>query len=145
MRFLVVSVLLVLLGCGSRASEDVPPTAAVALPSELAQVLRAYEAAYARGDSTAMAALFAPDGFLLPLNRPLIRGGDAVAGALSREGGALTLVPVAYGLADSVAYIIGTFGAERSAAVGGKFVLALRRGASGEWRVAADIANPNGR
>jgi ketosteroid isomerase-like protein len=145
MRLLAICVLFTIPGCGSRTSADVPPASAVSLPPELAQVLRTYEGAYERRDSTALAALFTPDGLLLPLNRPPVRGGDVVGGALSREGGALSLVPIAYGLSDSVAYIVGTFGAERSAAAGGKFVLALRRGVSGQWRVAADIANPNGR
>jgi hypothetical protein len=55
------------------------------------------------------------------------------------------LVPTAYRTSDSVGYIVGTFGAERSATEGGKFVLALARRAGEPWRIAADIANVNGR
>jgi hypothetical protein len=53
------------------------------------------------------------------------------------------LVPIAYAISDSAGYVIGTFGAERSAREGGKFVLALKRTGGGPWSIAADIANPN--
>lgn len=145
MRFLAVTPLAALLACGSSPAVDAAPISPVVLPPALAQVLRAYEVAYSGRDSVALAALFASDGILLPLGTPPVVGHAAVAGELAREGGPLTLVPIAYGASDSVAYVIGTFGAERSAADGGKFLLALRRDASGRWRVAADIANPNGR
>ena len=143
MRHTPVALLLLIVGCSPGASENTAPIPPVALPAELEQVLRGYESAYQRRDSSALAGLFTPDGMLLPVGKPVIRGQAAVGRELSREGGALTLVPIAYGLADSVAYITGTFGAERSATAGGKFVLALQRSSSGEWRVAADIANPN--
>ena len=130
-------------GCEPSTSREVPPLAAVTLPPELAQVLRDYEGAYARRDSSALAKLFAPDGYLLPLGDAPVHGNEVVAGRLAREGGALSLVPIAFSVSDSVGFVVGMFGAESSASAGGKFVLALRRDATGVWRVAADIANPN--
>lgn len=130
-------------GCDAGPPASAPPLPSVPLPAELGRVLRDYEAAYARRDAGALAGLFAEDGFLLQPGGPPIRGRAAIAAALQGEGGALVLVPTAYRLGDSAAYIIGTFGAERAADEGGKFVLALERRAAEPWRIAADIANPN--
>jgi ketosteroid isomerase-like protein len=145
MRMLVVLALFAVSGCRPRAPEEARSLPAVSLPAELDRVLRDYESAYAQRDSSALAVLFADDGILLPLGRHAVRGAGEVAAELSREGGSLALVPVAYGISDSVGYIVGTFGAEQAADKGGKFVLALRRRAPGPWRIAADIANPNRR
>lgn len=142
-RQIAVAALVATLACNADTPANTPPLPSVPLPAELEQVLRDYEGAYARRDAGALAELFAEDGHLLQPGRPAIRGRSAIAAALQGEGGALALVPTAYRLGDSVAYIIGTFGAERSADEGGKFVLALERRAAGPWRIAADIANPN--
>lgn len=130
-------------GCAAESPANAPPLPSVALPAEFDRVLRDYEVAYSRRDAAALAELFAEDGLLLQPGRPPVRGREAIATALQGEGGALALVPTAYRLSDSAGYIIGTFGAERSAGEGGKFVLALERRATGPWRIAADIANPN--
>jgi ketosteroid isomerase-like protein len=145
MRRIVWFALLGVLACGPDAPAEgpAPPLPAVTLPAELDRVLRDYEAAYAGRDTAALGELFVEDGYLLQPGRAAVRGRAAVARVLSREGGPLALVPVAYGMADSVGYIVGTFGAAGSAAEGGKFVLALRREGAGPWRIAADIANPN--
>jgi hypothetical protein len=48
---------------------------------------------------------------------------------------------------DSVGYIIGAYnyGETVGATDGGKFVLALRKDASGKWLIAADLDNSNRR
>ena len=145
MRTLLLVALLGTLACEPDAPADapMPPLPAVVLPAGLERVLRDYEAAYGRRDATALAELFAEDGLLLQPGRPPVRGRAAIAAALAGEGGSLALVPIAYGAADSAGYIIGTFGADRTAGEGGKFVLALRRRGPDRWRIAADIANPN--
>lgn len=148
-RFRLLACLALLAGAG--CSSDVPPgtaadaasPAAIVLPPELDRVLRDYEAAYGQRDAMALARLFAEDGYVLQPGRPPVRGRHAVAAALRGEGGPLTLVPIDFAVDDSAGYIIGTFGAERAANEGGKFVLALRRGRDGQWQVAADIANSN--
>lgn len=147
MRSLLIVALLGTLACERDSAGDapMPPLPAVALPADLDRVLRDYEAAYARRDVTAVAELFAEDGLLLQPGRPPVRGRAAIAAALAGEGGSLALVPIAYGVADSAGYIIGTFGAERTAGEGGKFVLALQRRGADRWRIAADMANPNRR
>src|SRR5688572_3029517 len=109
---LISLALLATLACNAGPSTDAPALAAVSLPAELDRVLRDYESAYARRDASALAELFAEDGFLLQPGRPPIQGRTAIAAALEGEGGALALVPTAYRMGDSAGYIIGTFGAE---------------------------------
>ncbi|MES2523042.1 MAG: DUF4440 domain-containing protein [Gemmatimonadota bacterium] len=121
---------------------------AIEVPADFADLLRAYERAYASRDSAALAALFAADGFLLRPGAPVQRGGPTIAATLAAEGGALALVPLAFERADSAGFIIGTFGAEKGPTRGGKFMLALTRrasGAAGAWRIAADMDSPNAR
>lgn len=143
MRRIVGLALIAALGCKADTSASAPPLPSVALPAEFDRVLRDYEVAYSRSDAAALAELFAEDGWVLQPGRPPVRGRQAIVAALQEEGGALALVPTAYRMSDSAGYIIGTFGAERSAGEGGKFVLALERRATGPWRIAADIASPN--
>lgn len=143
MRTLAGIALLAVGACSGDAPPDAPPLPAVPLPAELDRVLRDYERAYAGHDASALAGLFAEDGFLLQPGRPPVRGRPAIAAALQGEGGALALVPTAYRMGDSAGYVIGTFGAERAGDEGGKFVLALERRGAGPWRIAADIATPN--
>lgn len=147
LRLLACLVLLAGAGCRSDvppgAAADAAPPAAIVLPLELDRVLRDYESAYGQRDAMALARLFSEDGYVLQPGRPPIRGREAVAAALRGEGGPLTLVPIGFAADDSAGYIIGTFGAERAADEGGKFVLALERRAAEPWRIAADIANPN--
>ena len=126
---------------GGDAGSPLPP---VTLPDDLERVLREYARASAARDTSALAALFTADGFLLAPGAPPVRGQPSLGQALAPRTGPLRLVPIAYAAADSVGYIIGTFGSEQSAAHGGKFVLALRRSGNGPWRIAADIDNPNG-
>ena len=142
-RAAVALVLPATIACERDPQPVAPPLPAVSLPAELDRVLRDYEAAYARRDAVALSELFAEDGFLLQPGRPPIRGRQAIAVALQGEGGALSLVPIAFRIGDSAGHVVGTFGAERAAGAGGKFVLALERDAGGTWRIAADMASPN--
>jgi len=132
-------------GCGRDAANSEPraPDSGIELAPDLERVLRDYERAYAGRNPAALAALFTEDGYVLPTGRPPVRGRTALQAQFEGEGGPLRLVPIAAAAGDSVAYVIGTFGAEARADAGGKFVLLLRRTGAGPWRIAADMANPN--
>ena len=112
----------------------------VELPPELERVLRDYERAWQAGDADALAALFTEDGFVRKEGR-WIRGRDSIRVAYKEAGGPLRLRAVSYAVEDSVGYMVGEYGYGRGPEVkfGGKFVLALRRSADGEWRIAADL------
>ena len=121
-RWLLVA-LLAVSACDPAAPSDTggeAPLPAVALPDDLERVLREYEQASAAGDTSALLALFTSDGLLLAPGAPPVRGEAALGRALASRAGPLRLVPVAYAAADSVGYIIGTFGSEESATAGGK-------------------------
>lgn len=151
MRSIFTVIFISALGCAAerdRPDGNALPLPEVALPPDYDAILRAYERAYVGRDSAAFAELFAADAFLLRPGTGVRRGGATIAAALAAEGGALTLVPVAFERADSAGFIVGTFGAETSPGRGGKFMLALSRrapGAQGAWRIVADMDNPNSR
>jgi ketosteroid isomerase-like protein len=102
--------------------------------------LRDYERAWAAGDGDALAALFTPDGFVRA-EAGWIRGTAAITARYANAGGDLRLRALAYADGETVGYIVGAYGYGESAAVSdrGSFVLALRRGPDGRWRIAADL------
>ncbi len=128
-------------------AQDAPPPVAlpsIELPAELGRVLRDYERAWRAGDAAAVAALFTEDGFVLQPGRPAIRGrANLEATYRGQGGGDLRLRALAYGAADSVAFIIGGYRYGDGTADQGKFTLTLRRprGGSGRWLIFSDMDN----
>ncbi|UNK42529.1 nuclear transport factor 2 family protein [Luteimonas sp. S4-F44] len=117
----------------------------VALPPELARVLRDYERAWRAGDAVALAALFAEDGFVLQSNRPPVRGRAAIQAAYAGQGGGpLRLRAFAFAAEDTIAYIVDAYGYGDAPSDAGKFTLTLRREEAGApWRIASDMDNSN--
>lgn len=113
----------------------------VTLPAELDRVLRDYESAWRDGDGARLAALFTPDGMALHNGALPTRGREAIARGITGPGGALQLHAIAWGVSDSVGYIVGGYRYPTSTGPGGKFLLALRKGADGKWLIAADMDN----
>lgn len=125
-----------LAACGAALAQPLPP--------ELERVLRDYETAWVAKDTAALAALFTPEGMALPNGSPPARGAGEIAAAYARNaGGPLALRALAHAVAGDMAYIVGGFAPAADAADFGKFVLVLRRGGDGRWRIAADIDNMN--
>lgn len=116
----------------------------VTLPPELDRVLRDYERAWRAGDATALAALFAEDGFVLQGNRPPVRGRAAIQAAYEGQGEApLCLRALAYSVEGSNGYIIGAYGYGDTPGDMGKFTLTLRRTPGGPWMIFSDMDNLN--
>ncbi|ASR44963.1 DUF4440 domain-containing protein [Xanthomonas citri pv. mangiferaeindicae] len=116
----------------------------MALPPELARVLRDYEQAWRAGDAVALAALFAEDGFVLQSNRPPVRGHAAIQAAYAGQGGGpLRLRALAFAAEDTIAYIVGAYGYGDAPSDTGKFTLTLTREAGAPWRIASDMDNSN--
>lgn len=116
----------------------------IALPAALDRVLRDYEQGWRNYDAQALAALFAPDGFILRPGRHSVRGRAAIAEAYRNSGGPLQLRALSYAQADSVAYIVGEYGTTPDSPVAGKFILTLRRLSDGKWYITADMDNSSG-
>lgn len=122
----------------------VATAAPVALPPELDRVLRDYEKAWSAADTEALARLFVADGYALPNGQPPAAGADAIRAAYARNAGSpLSLRALHYAQSGDMAYIIGGFGGAPGKPDFGKFVLVLRRGHDGTWRIAADMDNAN--
>jgi hypothetical protein len=126
------------------SGQDPARLPSVPLPPELERVLRDYERGWQAGDGEALAALFTSDGFVRA-DQGWIRGAAAIAARYANAGGDLRLRALAYAESDTVGYIIGAYGYGDEAAVSdrGTFLLALRRGADGRWRIAADLDHSN--
>jgi len=143
MRFApyILPLMLAVSAPGSPEVDTETPLPSVELPPALARVLRDYERAWQARDPTALAALFAPDGFVLSNERPPVRGRSAIRAAYKDGGGPLSLRALAYATEGPVGYIIGAFGPRAGEKDTGKFVLALRRDPEGRWLIAADMDN----
>ncbi len=117
----------------------------VDLPPELARVLRDYEAAWSKRDATALAQLFADDGFVLPNGGTPVRGRAAVEKFYNGHGGPLFLRAIAYAAEGNVGYIIGGYSGKPGTPDEGKFTLTLRKGADGRWLIMSDMDSSNQR
>jgi ketosteroid isomerase-like protein len=139
---LVIGVVLAAGAAAAQSGSTAPePPAAVTLPAELDRVLRDYESAWRDGDGARMGTLFTEDGFAIQSGRPIARGRVAIAGGITRPGGALQLSAYAYATSGDVGHIVGGYRYPESKGPGGRFVLALRRDTDGRWLIAADLDN----
>lgn len=132
--------------CGQNAKEKTELTelSTAALPPELDRVLRDYERAWRKGDASALAALFAEDGFLLQSDHPPIRGKTAIQAAYEgSSGGPLRLRSLGFSAEGNIAYIIGAYGYGDVPGDIGKFTLTLHRAPGKPWLIFSDMDNLN--
>jgi hypothetical protein len=121
------------------------PLPGITLPAPLARVLTDYEAAWARKDAAALAALFAEDGFVLSSGVPPVRGRAAIERHYTGQGGPLALRAFAYATEGSIGAIIGGFARAPGEPDIGKFTLTLVKGPQGRWLIQSDMDNGNAR
>ncbi len=117
----------------------------VTLPPELARVLTDYERDWRTGDGTALAHLFAEDGFVLTEGRAPVKGRAAIQKLYSGNGTPLSLRAFTYATNGDLGYIIGGFSRERGKPDEGKFTLTLRKTGDGQWLIISDMDNSNHR
>ncbi len=117
------------------------PLPSVALPPGLDRVLRDYERAWGAHDAAALADLFTEDGFVLSVDRPPVRGRQAIREAYAKSGGPLSLRALAFHAEGTLAVIFGAFATKPDPPDTGKFTLTLRLGADGRWRIFSDMDN----
>lgn len=150
-RPLLVTTLLCAIGAAPACAQSAtpPPEAplpSVTLPPALDRVLRDYERAWRSGDASAVAALFAEQGFVLQSGRMAIRGRAAIAAAYKGQaGGPLRLRAFGYATSDTTGYILGAYGYGDGADVPdmGKYTVTLRRDRNGPWQIFSDMDNGN--
>lgn len=143
-RMLLIMTLLV---ATSATGQQETPAAepSVSLPPDLARVLTDYEAAWSKKDPSALAGLFAEDGFVLPGGSPPVRGRAAIQKHYTGQGGPLSLRAIAYAAEGGVGYIIGGYTDTAGKPDTGKFTLTLRKGSDGRWLIMSDMDNSNRR
>ena len=123
--------------------EEADPLPSVALPAELERVLTDYETAWTARDAAGLAALFAPDGFVMAPGMPPRRGRDAIEAYYTGRGGPLSLRALAYAAEGDIGWIIGGYAVAEGLPDGGKFSLTLRRADDGRWLIVTDMDNGN--
>ncbi len=133
------------LGAASALDAQTPLLPSVTLPAPLARLPSDYEVAWRNKDAVALAALFAPDGFVLPNGTPPVRGRGEIQKHYTGKGGPLALRALAFATEGSVGYIIGTFARQTGEPDVGKFTLTLRQGSDGRWLIRSDMDNGNSR
>ncbi len=122
-----------------------PQQPSVTLPAALARVLTDYETAWQKKDASALAALFADDGFVLSSGTPPVRGRAQIEKHYSGAGGPLALRAIAFATEGSIGYIIGGFAPRKGQPDTGKFTLTLHKGPEGRWFIMSDMDNGNAR
>ncbi len=115
----------------------------VVLPPAIERVLRDYERGWRTGSPDSLAALFTVDGFALPSGRAAARGRPAIAATYTGPGGDLRLRALSWSTSDSLGYVVGGYQYGAGGADIGKFVLVLRKDATGKWLIVADMDNAN--
>lgn len=118
----------------------------ITLPPELDRVLRDYERAWRSGDASAVAALFAENGYVLQSGRNPVRGRAAIANLYKGQaGGPLRLRAFMYATSDTTGYILGAYGYGEGDNVPdmGKYTVTLRRNRGGAWQLFSDMDNGN--
>jgi uncharacterized protein (TIGR02246 family) len=122
--------------CAAPAGED---------EAQLKKTSKAWEEAFNAGDDQALAAIYAPDGMLLPPNGEFVRGREAIAkfwaGLIASVKGELEIQEVS--VQGGLAYVLGTFklfGGDGEVVDQGKYIEIWKRG-DGQWQLYRDIWN----
>lgn len=126
----------------AQASAPQPPT--VAVPAEVDAILRAYERAWTAKDTAGLAKLFTDDGTAMANGSLPAKGFEAIAAEYAKNAGTpLHLRPFGFQQSGDFAYVLGAFGPAPDKGAWGKFVLVLKKGAGGRWKIAVDMDNMN--
>ena len=145
MRHMAIALLTFSVVAGALAQQPPAALPSVTLPPQLDRVLRDYERGWRDKDAAALAQLFTEDGFVLSNGKPPVRGRAAIRDAYTGSGGPLLLRALAYSTSGDTGYIIGAFRTAEAEPDMGKFILAIRKDATGKWLIAADMDNMNSR
>ena len=146
MRMLqIVGVIVSLAAASNAAAQTASP--------DVTKVRTAYLTAVNAGDPKGVAALYTEDGVEMPPNEAMVKGRAAIekyqTGFLTAYTVKLSLTGIESMATGDSAYDVGTYsqtitpkqGAGKPTTDRGKFVVLLRRGADGQWRVKYAIYN----
>jgi len=111
--------------------------------SAIEKTLRAYEDAYNRRDAKALTAVYTPDGLLLPQGRAAVKGASALEAFWTKSMGRdLKLDLSGFEASGDVGWAAGAWSLGPSEArASGHFMVGLKKGGDGTWRMSADTFN----
>jgi uncharacterized protein (TIGR02246 family) len=125
-------------------------TAGGSLAGAFAKVSRDFEAAVGRGDAAGLAALYTEDAVVMPPNHPAVNGRAAIqeffTGMLAQGVRNMKLAQTTVTGSGSTGYEVGSYEFDLGPAGApvhdkGKYIVGMKRSASGKWLIAHDIFN----
>jgi len=150
MRKRLIATLALLLTTGL-VSAQTSASAGPASPAALAQIRQAFVTAANARDAAALTALYADDALLMPSNSPAVQGRAAILafwqGMLDQGARDVSLAWTRGALLADSGYEAGTYAftlappGGRPASDKGKYLLTVKKGADGKWRISNDIFN----
>lgn len=146
---LAASAVLLLGGCAAPKEQE-PVTDPAALRAAIADVDRAFSAAFERDDTLVISSLYTDDAVLLPPNHEPVMGRDSIAAffapLLTPAFKSLHLETTEAGGSGDVAYAVGNLtlvAGDGSTADRGKYLILLKRQSDGGWRLYRDMWSSN--
>ena len=148
----VVGAALLAAACGGGGQEQTPNASTD--PAPINEVRTKFQAAYNAGDASAVAALYTDDAVSLPDHHPAVQGKAAIQSYLqetfAQYAATMAITPSDTEIVGNFAHEHGTYtikvtpksGGE-TVADDGKYVVILKRGADGAWKIHHDIDNSN--
>jgi uncharacterized protein (TIGR02246 family) len=150
MRKSAIAASLLLLAAGL-VSAQTGTSAGAAAPAGLTQIRQAFVTAANAKDAAALTALYTDDALLMPSNSPAVKGRAAIMafwkGMLDQGARDVSLGWTAGALMSDSGYEAGTYTFTMAPASGqpasdkGKYLLTVKKGADGKWRINNDIFN----
>lgn len=149
---MVVACMLAIGGCASSAGRtDASPAGDSRDAASILERSRAFSAAYVRGDTAAMVAMYTPDAAIFPNNSEMLAGREALLKFWAIPDGDRIVrhvaTPTQVRVDGDHAYDYGVYevdvlrqGKQRPQ-TRGKYVIVWERGADREWRIKLDIWN----
>jgi uncharacterized protein (TIGR02246 family) len=114
----------------------------------ITKLAKEWEAAFNAKDVAKVASMYTDDAVVMPPNHEAVRGRANIEAFFKEmEGANLTLTPFESATSGSTAYEAGTYQMSMTPKTGppttdkGKYVVVLKRGSDGQWRLAFDIFN----
>lgn len=141
-------------GCATAGSAGRSEPAPASESQDVARIVersRAFSAAYVRGDTAAMVAMYTPDAVIFPNNSEMLAGPEALLKYWTIPPGDRiarhVATPTQIRIDGDHAYDYGVYDVEvlrqgqARPATRGKYVIVWERGADREWRIKLDIWN----
>ena len=114
----------------------------------LTKLAKAWEAAFNAKDIAKVASMYTDDAVVMPPNHEAVRGRANIEAFFKEmEGATLTLTPFESAMSGSTAHEAGTYQMSITPKTGppttdkGKYVVILKKGSDGQWRLSHDIFN----